>query len=48
MYEGIRLTYGLKTGDRCYADSDLNGGTVLTLSDSGISNIEHKYIEIED
>lgn len=43
MYEGVRLTYGLKTGDRCYADEDLNGGTVLTITKSGITT-EHKYV----
>lgn len=43
MYEGVRLTYGLKTGDRCYADEDLNGGTVLTITNNGITT-EHKYV----
>lgn len=46
LYDGIRLTYGLKTGDRCYADSDLNGGTMLTVSDSGVQ-IEHKYVTVK-
>lgn len=46
MYEGIRLTYALKTGDRCYADDDLNGGTVLTITDNGVQT-EHKYVEIK-
>lgn len=48
LYEGIRLTYGLKTGDRCYANPDLNGGTVLTLTDKGITNVEHKFVEVKD
>ena len=48
MYEGIRLTYGLKTGDRCYINDDLNGGTVLTLTDKGITNVEHKFVEVKD
>ncbi len=46
LYDGIRLSYGLKTGDRCYADNDLNGGTVLTVSDSGVT-VEHKYVEVK-
>lgn len=45
MYEGVRLTYGLKTGDRCYANDDLNGGTILTITDSGVTT-EHKYVKI--
>lgn len=46
LYEGVRLTYGLKTGDRCYANDDLNGGTLLTITDSGVKT-EHKYVNIE-
>lgn len=43
LYEGIRLTYGLKTGDRCYANDDLNGGTVLTITDNGVKT-DHKFV----
>lgn len=46
LYEGIRLTYGLKTGDRCYADHDLNGGTVITITGNGVQT-EHKYVNID-
>lgn len=45
LYEGVRLTYGMKTGDRCYADDDMNGGTVLTVTDNGVTT-EHKYIKL--
>lgn len=44
LYEGVRLTYGLKTGDRCYASNDLNGGTLLTLTQDGVQT-EHIYID---
>ena len=43
---GIRLTYGMKTGDRCYANDDLNGGTLLIVTDNGVLT-EHKYVHIE-
>lgn len=46
LYEGVRLTYALKTGDRCYADADLNGGTLLTVTDNGVLT-EHQYVAIE-
>lgn len=46
LYEGVRLTYGLKTGDRCYANDDLNGGTLLTITDNGVKT-EHKFVKIE-
>ncbi len=42
-YEGIRLTYGLKTGPTCYADDDMQGGTLITISDSGEVTTEHIY-----
>lgn len=41
-YQGIRLTYTLKTGDRCYAKEGLNGGTRITLGNS--VEIEHIYV----
>lgn len=40
-YEGIRLTYTMKTGDRCYAQEDMNGGTLITIGDN--TSIEHIY-----
>ncbi len=43
-YQGIRFTYGLKTGAGCYWNKELNGGTVLTVTSHGISNIRHEYI----
>lgn len=33
-YEGVRLTYGTKTGDRCYWDPEINGGTLLSIGDA--------------
>lgn len=41
-YQGIRLTYTLKTGDRCYAKEGLNGGTRILLGDE--VKIEHIYV----
>ena len=41
-YEGIQLTYTLKTGDRCYANEDMNGGTLITIGDHE-PIIEHIY-----
>lgn len=34
------------TGDRCYADGDMNGGTLLTVTDNGVLT-EHQYVTIE-
>lgn len=40
-YEGIRLTYTMKTGDRCYAQDDMNGGTLITIGSE--TTIKHIY-----
>ena len=42
----VRLTYGMKTGDRCYADGDMNGGTLRTVTDNGVLTA-HQYVTIE-
>ncbi len=42
-YEGIRLTYSLKTGPTCYADDDMQGGTLVTITDYGDVITEHIY-----
>ena len=42
-YEGIRLTYGLKTGPCCYADDDMQGATLITITDAGEVEVEHIY-----
>lgn len=45
-YEGIRLTYGLKTGKGCYYDETLNGGTVLRIHSDGQTEVEHVYVDL--
>lgn len=43
-YEGIRLTYALKTGFGSYWQSDLIGGTTLHVNDFGImTHQQHHY-----
>lgn len=45
IYEGVRLTYALKTGDRCYADDDANGGTVFTIGEE--RTVRHEFVNID-
>ena len=45
-YEGIRLTYGTKLGMGCYWDADLNGGTVLTVTERGVQELRHEYVDV--
>jgi len=44
-YEGVRLTYCTKTGAGCYWQSNINGGTVITVDKNGVSDIRHVYID---
>jgi len=44
VYDGIRLTYGLKTGTYDTFHPDMLGSTLITLRDAGLSPIvEHQY-----
>lgn len=44
LYEGVRLTYGLKTGPSSYSDSDKQGATLITIKDGTNEVIvEHIY-----
>lgn len=42
MHDGIRITFGLKTGSHVSHKSDLLGGTLIRLKDGGFS-VEHIY-----
>ncbi len=43
-YEGIRLTYGLKTGPTSYYDKDLQGATLITIkADTNEVIVEYLY-----
>lgn len=42
MYEGIRFTFGLKTGYYDYYDEEALGGTLITLQDNAFS-VKHVY-----
>ena len=43
MYEGVKLTYAMKTGDRCNQTPGQNGGTLITMGDK--ITVEHIYVE---
>ena len=44
-YEGVCLTYALKTGAGCYWNPSLNGGTVLKINRNGVYDIHHEYVD---
>ncbi len=48
VYQGIRLTYGVKTGNKCYwtEDGSMNGGTKLTISAGGkATTLKQVYVD---
>jgi hypothetical protein len=46
VYDGIRLTYGLKLGEGCYYEDGMTGGTTLTINSQGNVTTEHHYLDI--
>lgn len=45
MYDGIRFTFGYKTGYYDYYDTDANGGTLITLKDKEFFVKHLQYVE---
>ena len=43
-YKGTTFAYALKTGKGCYSAQDLNGGTVVEISDDGIKTY-YEYVK---
>ncbi len=46
LYDGIRLTYGLKLGEGCYYEEGMTGGTTLTIDSNGSVVTQHHYLEL--
>ena len=45
LYKGIRLTYGLKTGEACYWEPTRSGGTTVTVGADGSAAVAHHYVD---
>lgn len=45
LYEGIRLSYGVKCGAGCYWEPEMSGGTTITISSDGSAKVEHHFID---
>ncbi len=43
MYEGIRLTFGLKTGYYDYHTKEQTGGTLISVEENATFMVEHLY-----
>lgn len=48
LYEGIRLSYGVKTGAGCYWEPEMSGGTTITIGSDGSAKIEHHFVDKSD
>ncbi len=46
VYDGIRLTYGLKLGEGCYFEEGMTGGTTLSINSEGNVTTQHHYIAL--
>ncbi len=45
LYEGIRLSYGVKCGAGCYWEPAMSGGTTITINSEGSAKIEHHFVD---
>lgn len=48
MYDGIRLSYSLKSGFGSYWTDQMIGGTTLSINSKGSVNIEHNYYDLQE
>lgn len=48
LYEGIRLSYGVKCGAGCYWEPEMSGGTTITIDSEGHAKIEHHFVDASD
>ena len=44
-YQGIRLSYALKTGYGAYYDEDMAGASTVTVNKSGNAVVEHHFVD---
>ncbi|MBO7178749.1 MAG: metallophosphoesterase [Clostridia bacterium] len=48
MYDGIRLSYSLKSGFCSYWTDEMIGGTTLNINSKGNLDIEHHYYDLQE
>lgn len=48
MYDGIRLSYSLKSGFGSYWTDEMIGGTTLNINSKGNLDIEHHYYDLQE
>ncbi len=48
LYEGIYLSYAVKTGFGCYWDADMIGATTLDVNSLGMVKLQNHYYDLEE
>lgn len=47
-YNGVRFIFGTKTGCGSYWEPEINGGTVLTINENGVTSVNHEYVDVSE
>jgi len=47
-YQGVKFVYCLKTGAGCYWNPVLNGGTCLRVTNDGVTDVWHEYVDVSE
>jgi len=45
-YKGVHFIFTTKTGSGGYWEPEINGGTVLTINQSGVVSVNHEYVDV--
>ena len=47
-YKCVKLIYGLKAGAGCYWKPILNGGTVFRVTENGVADVWHSFVDVSE
>lgn len=47
-YNGVRFIFGTKTGCGSYWEPEINGGTVISINENGVTKVNHEYVDVSE
>ena len=47
-YNGVRFIFGTKTGCGSYWEPEINGGTVISVNENGVTKVNHEYVDVSE
>ena len=47
-YNGVCFIFGTKTGMGSYWEPEINGGTVLSINETGVVSVNHEYVDVSE